>query len=151
MGTKIVGLGQRNAGDDAIGLLVLDGLKDHELPTETELYSLSEPSELTSVLQTNDSVWIIDAVVGPYPPGTILELSAQQWQQEQVQSISSHGLSLGQVLELTKELYPTTCTPQVLLLGVAIDPPQRYQIGLSKPIQKALSDMIQLILTKLEK
>lgn len=76
----LVGLGNRDRGDDALGLVVLDELAARGV--DARLLPWSRPEiDLLDVWTHDDDVVVVDASSGAGPPGTIsrLELEELLW------------------------------------------------------------------------
>ena len=74
----IVGVGQRLAGDDGVGLAVIDHLRRSALPPEITIGEVREPSALIPMLgDTQGRLVIVDAVLAE-PAGEVLDLDAER-------------------------------------------------------------------------
>ena len=138
----VLGLGNDILGDDGVGLLAARELKKQieNLPIdvlETALASF----ELLDMLQGYEKVLILDAVVTKkHQPGTVLELSAEQF--KHATAVSPHYGGLPEVLKLAEKLqikFPT----DIRILAVEIEPPYQLREGLSSVIQSSISDLIR--------
>lgn len=67
----IVGFGNPLMGDDGIGPAVVRHLSRLELPASVACRELSDILHLPAVWSEQQGVWMIDAVIGGEPPGTI--------------------------------------------------------------------------------
>ena len=122
---KVIGIGSP-FGDDQVGLLLIDELRQSEqlhfyLNDELELLAVDRPGAgLLSLFEGAERVIIIDAVVSGaglgrlhrWPDSTALE-SCDCF-------LSSHGFGLTQALTLGRQL--ALLPEQLLVLGVEIDP-----------------------------
>ena len=138
----VLGLGNDILGDDGVGLLAARELKKQieNLPLDVSETALAG-FELLDMLQGYEKVLILDAVVTKkHQPGTVLELSAEQF--KHATAVSPHYGGLPEVLKLAEKLqieFPT----DIRILAVEIEPPYQLREGLSSVIQSSISNLIQ--------
>lgn len=119
MTTRIIGLGQRAAGDDAAGLAVLEALRRRGLPSDAEVVEARDTTALVSLLQTPSTVVVVDAVLAS-PPGEVLDLSPSDLAAGAPVPVSTHGLGVGQAIELARITAPDRLSPDIRIVGVSI-------------------------------
>ncbi|WP_437944169.1 hydrogenase maturation protease [Sorangium sp. So ce281] len=119
MTTRIIGLGQRAAGDDAAGLAVLEALRRRGLPDDAEVVEARDATALVSLLQTPSTVVVVDAVLAS-PPGEVLDLSPSDLAAGAPVPISTHGLGVGQAIDLARITAPDRLSPDIRIVGVSI-------------------------------
>lgn len=144
---RVVALGQRAAGDDAAGLEVLEALR-RALEAESagpELVAAADASELLELLRTPGPIWLVDALVGAGSAGQVLSLSVDQLSRLAACSVSSHGLSAAQAIELCCTLYPQSACPDVRIRAITIEAPRAYRGGLAPEIAGAAARAAALI------
>lgn len=129
---RIIGVGQRFAGDDGVGLAVLDALRGQRLPPGTELLVASEAAGLIELLAGCERAIVVDAVVGGGAPGTVLALAPDALAGRQC-SASSHGLGVSEAIALACVL--GNVTPRIDLVAVVIAPPRVEGPGLSPRVR----------------
>jgi len=134
--TRVIGLGQRFAGDDAVGLAVLEALAERP-PPGVELHRVADAAELVELVRGAERVLIVDAAVGAGPAGTLLTLDADALAQGAVSLLSTHGMSVRQALDLARALGGGTL-PRARLVAIAIDLPERHAQGLSEAVARAV-------------
>lgn len=78
MRARVVGLGQRVAGDDGVGLAILERLRRTGVGPGVELFEVAEATALLPLLETPHPVFVVDAVVGAGPVGEVVDLSAEE-------------------------------------------------------------------------
>jgi hydrogenase maturation protease len=140
---RIIGCGNRERGDDAVGILVAERLR--ELGVETEILS-GETTALIEAWRGSDDVVVVDAVVTGAPSGTV-----QVWNSEQSLPLassppSSHGLGLAEAIELARAL---GCLPRRLrVYGIE---GRQFSLGssLSPEVTLAVEEVVQHILTQI--
>lgn len=149
MDTDVVGIGQEVAGDDGVGLAVLEELGRRSLPRGTQLLRLAAPTELVALLERGRRVVLVDAVLAA-PAGLVLELEPEALSQRAPQPTSSHGFSVAQAIELARALAPDGASPCVRIVAITIAPPGRYRVGLSPEVADAVPEAAARVLALLE-
>lgn len=139
-GCRIVGVGQRLAGDDGVGLAVIDHLRRMPLPAGIAIGEVREPSALIPMLgETQGRLVIVDAVLAE-PAGEVLDLDAGALEAGGLASVSSHGLSVGQALALARAtMSETASVPDVRVVAVTTARPVRGTQGLSPAVAASVS------------
>ena len=142
---KIIGLGNHLRGDDAIGLHIVEKLRDFSFDAELQLIEAgADAFSLLEHLMADDPLLIIDCALLGKEPGSYVkfELSAAQLQKE-LQGISLHGFSLAEVLAMAKKMGKVApCT----VIGV-----QPKSIGFNRPLSEEVMETIPLIIDDIKK
>lgn len=138
----IIGVGNRAAGDDAIGVLVIDSLRTRTLPANTVLVEagLAGPG-LVSQMEGYARVVLVDAVDMGLPPGTIRRFSPQSVRSVKAPpKFSLHGCDLLEVINLASRL--GICPKEVVVVGIQ---PKRVTLGaeVSQEVQEALPKALE--------
>lgn len=136
MRTRVVGIGQRAAGDDGVGIAVIEELRRHRLPEGTALVHLADPMGLVSLLESEERVVLVDAVVAS-PSGVVVELGPEELSNQASQPASSHGLGAAQAIELARAL-SLRATQDLRVVAITIGRPDRYRVGLSPEVAAAV-------------
>jgi hydrogenase maturation protease len=142
-----VGVGQRLAGDDGVGLAVIEHLRRSALPPEITIGEVREPSALIPMLEdTQGRLVIVDAVLAE-PAGEILNLDADALEARGLASVSSHGLSVGQALALARATMTASASaPDVRVVAVTTGRPIRGTQGLSPAVAASVPRAAHLAL-----
>lgn len=138
----IVGVGEPMAGDDAVGIRVVDELSG-TLGPGIELFRLRDPSELALLLPGRDRALVIDARLDPERAGRVdlLEIPPGGLPRGTFGSpLSSHGVDALAAIELGRTLAANEPFPRVSLLAVAIARPDRLGEGLSVAASRAVEE-----------
>jgi hydrogenase nickel insertion protein HypA len=138
MTARVVGLGQRAAADDGVGLAVIDALRARGVPDGVELHACAEASALVELLRTRAPVVLVDAVVGAGAPGEVVALDPDRIDGRGPTPLSTHGVGVVEALAIARALYPAEVSPRVSVVGVAIEPPGRYSPELSPAVARAV-------------
>ncbi|KYF91531.1 hydrogenase expression/formation protein hupD [Sorangium cellulosum] len=152
MTARIIGLGQRAAGDDAAGLAVLEALRRQGLPGDAELVEARDASALVSLLQTPATVVVVDAVLAS-PSGEVLDLSLSDLAAGAPVPVSTHGLGVAQAIELARIAAPDRLSPDIRIVGVSIgrpchpEPRALAELGLSPEVAAAVPRAVARVLS----
>jgi hydrogenase maturation protease len=134
---RIVCLGQPAAGDDGVGPAVARRLRQGGPPPGVEVVDARDASELVELVQHEGPVVIVDALLGE-PAGRVVALAPEALSEAALTPLSSHGLSAGQALALARRLAPGAVSPRVVVVGVTIAAPRRYEARLSPEVAAAV-------------
>lgn len=108
----VVGIGNPDRGDDAIGLRVARRLRERVPKTIEVVETDGEPTRLLDLLAERTEVWLIDAAVSGAEPGTIRRFDAAAGPLPvRLGGPSSHGLGAAEAIELARTLaaLPSCC------------------------------------------
>jgi hydrogenase maturation protease len=129
-------MGQTVAGDDGVGIAVLDELRRRRVPEGTELLHVASPMDLVALLGEDTRVLLVDAVLAS-PPGVVVDLGAEELSRSAAPPTSSHGLGAAQAIELARALSPGAGAT-VRVVAVTIGRPDRPGVGLSPAVAAAV-------------
>jgi len=138
----IVGIGEPLAGDDAVGIRVVERLGESPCPG-IDLLTLRDPSELTSLLPDYSRVLVVDARLDPERAGKVElfdDASRLGRGSGAARPISSHGIDALTAISLGRTLSGDAAFPEVSLLTIAIARPERLAEGLSGAALRAVDD-----------
>lgn len=98
----VVGIGHPDRGDDAVGPLVAEAVRLAR--PDIDVVALSDPSVLVDVMSERGHVVVVDAAVTGTDVGTVrtFDATAAALPTLSVAVTSSHALSLGDAIELTR-------------------------------------------------
>jgi hydrogenase maturation protease len=115
----VVGIGHPDRGDDAVGWLVAERLRDQvaDLPGVQVVRSSSDPAALLTLPAWDEAhhVVIVDAIVTGAPPGTV-EIRGGEQPLPSPRSSGTHDLGLAATLQLAKAL--DRLPPDLTIVGV---------------------------------
>jgi hydrogenase maturation protease len=137
MGPRIIALGQRAAGDDGVGLAVLERLRTRA-GCDVELCVAPDEAALLSLLATPRQVVLVDALLRE-PAGAVVEIAPESLETCSRCGVSSHGLAVAQAIALARALEPETLAPRISIVAVTIGRPALLQEGLSPQVEAAVS------------
>ncbi|MBZ0135423.1 MAG: hydrogenase maturation protease [Planctomycetes bacterium] len=137
MTIRVVGIGNSDRGDDAVGLLVVEALRA-DPPTGVELLtSRGDMLALLDQIDGADLVVLVDAVVSGAAAGTILRIDATDGavKQQLSQFTSTHAFNLAEGIELARSL--GRMPGRLVVYGI-----EGVEFGMGQPPGTAVRDAI---------
>jgi hydrogenase maturation protease len=148
--TAVVCLGNELIGDDGIGIRV--GRVLEKLPLPASVHILFRPSlglDLLELLDQFGELVVVDAMVSGREAGTCLLMNPRQAANLATKPWCAHGLGIAEVLQFAHQQSPESSSQQVRILGIEAKVMDRYEIGLSEPVKKALPYAVAMVLEAL--
>jgi hydrogenase maturation protease len=103
--TVVIGIGNPDRGDDAVGLEVACRLRGQLSRDVRVLEANGEAGSLLAKLESTDAAYLVDACLSGAAPGTVLRFDASREPLPAARfGISTHGIGLGELLELARTL-----------------------------------------------
>jgi hydrogenase maturation protease len=147
---RVIGCGNADAGDDAVGILAVRAAGDalRALPG-VEVVDEAAPMAVVHLLEGADAAVVVDAIRTPgggRSPGTVIRAEAgpEGLPAEIRSSLSSHGLGVAEAVGLAVALGPA---PHVVVLGVEAGQAEPGG-GLSEAVREAMPRLVELLLTE---
>jgi hydrogenase maturation protease len=142
---RVIGCGNPEAGDDAVGLVAV-GLARRRLPPEVEVVEAGMALRVLDLLEDVDAVVITDAVRAPSGGREVGELvravgDPDGLPAELRSALSSHGLGIAEAVGLAGAMGPL---PRVVFLGVEADDLTAGH-GLSPAVAAALPALVDAV------
>ncbi len=141
MSTLVIGIGNRDRADDALGLIVIDRLQAAALPGVRLATARGDVLTVLDLFEGTGRVLMVDAMRSGAAPGYILRLDASSGVvKAQLDSFAStHTVNLAEAIELARAL--GKLPPSLIIFGVeAAD--FTLGNGLSPAVAAALDDVI---------
>lgn len=149
MRARVIGIGQRAAGDDGVGLAVLSALRERAVPSGVELLEVADPTALVELLNARVPIILVDAVLGS-PEGEVVERLPEELAERPSLRLSSHGLGLLEAIELARTLGGGQISSPIRIVGITIARPECYRQGLSPEVAAAVTRAAQRVLSLVE-
>jgi hydrogenase maturation protease len=146
-GVRVIGLGQRAAGDDGVGLAVVELLRVRGVPSGVEVVDANDTTDLVALLATDARVIVVDAVVAERA-GEVLDLAPEDLSRPEDRAVSSHALSVRAAIELARAL-GDPLAPAIDIVGITIERATRLAEGLSPVVGEAVPRAVEHILARL--
>lgn len=149
----VLGCGNLFAADDAIGLKVVQYLKDHlksEVPANTALIEAGMPGlNLLDFWRAGDRVILVDAVHSGMPVGTVqrFELKDITTRARGKLVRDAHGLGILDALDLAR--LTGSLPASLTIIGIEIQDEEPYQVGLSPAVEAAVAPAAKFVLEEL--
>jgi hydrogenase maturation protease len=137
----VIGLGQRDRGDDAAGLAVADRVGALGLPG-VRVIEQAEPAGLLDAWAGAHLVVVADAVRSGRPPGTVQIMHAEHRLPLRTGPGGTHALGLAEAVELARAL--GQLPPELVIVGIEAED---FQLGmpLSGPVAAAVQQAADTI------
>ena len=149
--TRVIGIGQPNAGDDCVGIAVARALRQQKLPAGVDVHEITDPARLVDLLEGVQCAIVIDALLSDDSPGKIHHLAPEDLAACTSTPLSSHGTSVADAIGLLRVVTPETAGCIIHIIGVSIAPPQPGSQSLTPPVVAALPHAISLIVKLLNR
>ncbi len=147
----VIGVGNVYRSDDGVGPHVVDLLRDKELDGVSLEYSVGETADLIDRWAGVPLAIVVDAVrAQPAHPGRVHRLVVPDVHTERIRAASSHGLDLGEAVELARVL--DRLPDRLELFAIEVDN-VAMGTGLSEPVAAAagrVADEIHALLGRTE-
>ena len=148
--TRVIGIGQPNAGDDYVGIAVARALRAQKLPAGVDIHEISDPARLIDLLDGIQCAILVDALVNDSDPGEILCLTPEDLATYPSMPLSSHGTSVADAIGLLRILSPAPSGCEIHIIGISIKPPGQFSLTQSAPIAAAIPRAVSLVVKLLE-
>ncbi len=140
---RIIGCGNRERGDDGVGILVAERLRECGLKADMRI---GETASLIEDWNGADDVIVIDTVITGAPVGTVQAWDGQQPLALTTATASTHGLGVAEAIALARVLnrLPT----RLRVYGVE---GRRFQRGaeMSPEVQRGVEEVVRRIISDL--
>jgi len=105
MRTLVIGIGNRDRGDDAVGQTVADVVARANAPGIETLRSRGDPAELIEAWTERRRVIVVDACTSGAPAGTVHRFDARQAPlPSHFEAVSTHGFGLATAVETARAM-----------------------------------------------
>jgi hydrogenase maturation protease len=149
MKTTVIGIGNEYRHDDGVGPEVVARLATLNLPDASFAVTDGEATELIDLWSGADVGVVVDTVRSdPAQPGKIHEFVVDRPHAGHDSAASSHGLGLGEAIDLALALGRMPRRLVILAVEGADFSPG---VGLSPPVAGALDRLVQLALNELSR
>jgi hydrogenase maturation protease len=112
----VVGIGNPDRGDDAVGGFVASLLQSSVMPDIPVTLLNGEGAGIVAALEGVDEAWLVDAARSGASPGTIHRIDCVTDKIPPCGSVSSHDFGLAEAIELARAL--GTLPPQCVLYAI---------------------------------
>lgn len=144
---KVIGVGNPDRGDDAIGALIAESIAQRELPGVSVEVHDGDGAALIESWKEEKHVIVIDCAFSGSAPGTIHHFCANdRFIEPGLLTPSTHAFGIGEAIELSRVLRELPPMLEIYAIeGSMFDPGS----NVSAPVQQAAAMVIQQILQAL--
>ncbi len=132
----VIGVGQPAAGDDGVGVAVLDALFATGVPPGVALVRAADPAALVDLLAVDVPVVLVDALANG-TPGDVVDLAPADLAARATAACSTHGLDVTGAIALADVLHPDE-RRAVRIVAIGIERPVRHGTVLSPAVAAAV-------------
>ncbi|MCX5336696.1 hydrogenase maturation protease [Streptomyces sp. NBC_00140] len=142
--TAVIGVGNEFRRDDGVGWAVLSRLRERPLPPDTRLATCDgDPGRLIGLWEGARLAVVVDAAhAHPGTPGRVHRLELDAELLPQPQTTSSHGLGLGEAVELARVLGRL---PDHLVVYAVEGADSALGTGLSPAVADAVEPLVKAV------
>jgi hydrogenase maturation protease len=144
---RVIGCGNPDAGDDALGVLAVRAARER-LPETVEVVEAGSATRVIDLLEQVEAVVLVDAVRTPggATDGSLIRLDATAGEISAGirTSLSSHGLGLAEVFGLAAVVGPL---PKIVVLGLDADHTAMGS-GLSPHVVAQLPTLVEAVVAE---
>ena len=140
---RVIGVGNLDRGDDAVGRIVAQRLRLRQLPDVDVIEDGGEALSLMSRFEGVDAVYLVDAAVSGAPPGTIRRFDVTTAPlPDAMATLSTHGFGLAAAIELARVLHrlPRLC----IVYAVELD-----ACTMGAPLTQAVEATVNVLIARL--
>lgn len=147
----VIGCGNPLAGDDGIGLRVIEELTRRGLPPEVKAIPAGLPGlTILGFLRGAQQAIIVDAADARQEPGTIICCQEKDLAKLPFRSLSLHGIGLVEALALGRLVEPAAFPPRLTFVAIQIGEIKLGSQSLSPPVAAALPAAVEAVYQLLE-
>jgi hydrogenase maturation protease len=136
---RVIGVGNRDRGDDGIGPVVADRVA--ALAPDGVVVATASPDQLIDVWGRAQVVVMVDAIRGEGPPGTVRVFTDGEIPGATA-SVSSHGIGIPEAIDLAAAL--DRLPERLVVVGVTGE--EFDGTGLSPPVERAVDEAVDAVM-----
>jgi hydrogenase maturation protease len=146
MKTLILGIGNPVLGDDAVGIVVANKLKEKNLKNVDVETANTIGLEIINIISDYDRVFVVDAIkIGNGKAGEIHKFDPENLRQTMRHSV--HDIDLSTMLKTGEKL--GIKMPEIIIYGVEVSSTNRFSEVLSKDVRNAVPKIAEKIMGEL--
>lgn len=140
--TLVLGIGSVLRKDDGVGIVVIDRLREMELPKGVSLLDGGTAGiDLLGYLEGVSRLIIVDAMFADGNPGDILVLTGDELRDRDL-FISGHYGRLSDILDMVGALWTR---PETTIIGIVPKDVASYEMGLTPEVAGAVEKAVEMI------
>jgi hydrogenase maturation protease len=147
MKVLILGMGNLLRSDDGVGLHVIEALGEEDLGDDVDLKEALSGLDVLDAIRDYERIVLVDAVMSGGRPGTVYEMSPEDFiNMQTVHSFSTHlNMDLPSMLELGKALTPERMPKEIVIVAIEAEDITTISDKCTPEVEKGMARAIELI------
>jgi len=143
----ILGIGNLLRSDDGVGLHVIEMLRNEHLGDNVHLIEGLSNLDILEALKGYEKIIIVDAMLSSGKPGTIYQLSLEDFKEKQtVHSFSTHlNMDFHTMLEFGKKLFPEKTPEDIIIIAVEAEDITTISDKCTPKVEQAIPKAVDII------
>ena len=143
---KVIGLGSDFRRDDAVGLCVVQRLRE-VFGARIDALEIRDPSQLLALWSRDDEIILVDAAKSGAEPGKIWRLEIYKEREVPKPMFSTHTISLQKIIDIAEAL---DVLPRKLVIYAVEGESFERGHGLTENVEKAANKLVRIISEELK-
>lgn len=147
MKVLILGVGNLLRSDDGVGLHIIEALRKEHLKDNVDLIEAVSGLDILDAIKGYDRIILVDAIKTEGEPGTIYQLSLEDFKDKQtVNSFSTHlNMDIPTMLELGNRLFPEKMPEDIQIIAIDAEDITTISDKCTPKVEKAIPEVVELI------
>lgn len=143
----VLGIGNPLRSDDGAGLHVIEALRKEHLRGDIDLQEALTGLDILEAIKGYDRIILIDAIQCGGAPGTVYQLSPQDFRDRQTaHSFSAHlNMDFSEMLELGKRVFPGMIAEDIRIIAIEAEDITTISDTCTPAVEKAIPLAVDLI------
>lgn len=142
----VLGIGNPVLGDDAVGIIVANKVKEKNLKNVDVETANTIDLEIINIISNYDRVFVVDAIkTGNGKAGEIHKFGSENLRQTMRHSV--HSIDLSTMLKTGEKL--GIKMPEIIIYGLEVSDTDRLREGLSKDVEDTVPKIVEKIMEEL--
>jgi hydrogenase maturation protease len=143
----ILGVGNLLRSDDGVGLHIIEALRKEHLKDNVDLIEAVSGLDILDAIKGYDRIILVDAIKTEGEPGTIYQLSLEDFKDKQtVNSFSTHlNMDIPTMLELGNRLFPEKMPEDIQIIAIDAEDITTISDKCTPKVEKAIPEVVELI------
>jgi hydrogenase maturation protease len=140
-------MGNLLCSDDGVGMHIIEALRKEDLGADVDLEEGLTGLDILEKIKGADRIIIIDAIKAGGEPGTIYNLTLEDFKDKQtLHSFSTHlNMDIPAMLRLGEKLFPGKITRDIIIIAVEAEDIKTIADRCTPKVEKAIPEAVQLV------